>query len=160
MAINTFPAVASPVKSIQRGSAGGAGSVTITAVDISKSMVNIQGSASSGTVSASFNMSMNAGNTTAFGEVAFNNNNFGDQRIKWPGSTAGWGNSAPQNNDSPQRNPTNTNSWSVPVAVNSGNASVGAGSTNLVAAQVTGFLANSTTLTVSGACRYEVVEYN
>ena len=33
------------------------------------------------------------------------------------------------------------------------------GTNNLVSAVVQGFLANSTTLTVSGACRYEVVEF-
>ena len=39
MAINTYPAIASPVKSVQRGSAAGAGTVTITSVDTSKSFV-------------------------------------------------------------------------------------------------------------------------
>jgi hypothetical protein len=33
------------------------------------------------------------------------------------------------------------------------------GTNNLIAAVVQGFLANSTTLTVSGACRFEVVEF-
>ena len=43
------------------------------------------------------------------------------------------------------------------VAMNITNLS--GGTNNLIAAVVTGFLANSTTLTVSGACRYEVVEF-
>ena len=34
------------------------------------------------------------------------------------------------------------------------------GSNNLVAAVVQGYLSNSTTLVVSGACRWEVVEFN
>ena len=38
-------------------------------------------------------------------------------------------------------------------------AALSGGTNNLVAAVVQGFLANSTTLTVSGACRYEVVEF-
>ena len=159
MAINTYPAIASPVKSVQRGSAGGAGTVTITAVDISKSMVHIFGTTSSGTVSASFNMSMNAGNTTAFGENAFNTNNFGDTRIPYSGSTQNWGSNQPQTNGI-NRNAGNVGSWFTSVAVNSGTASVGAGSTNLVAAVVQGYLSGSTSLVVSGACRWEVVEFN
>jgi hypothetical protein len=46
---------------------------------------------------------------------------------------------------------------SAGIALNSTNLS--GGSNNLVAAVVQGFLANSTTLTVSGACRFEVVEF-
>jgi hypothetical protein len=38
-------------------------------------------------------------------------------------------------------------------------ATLSGGTTNLVAAVVQGFLANSTTLTVSGACRFEIVEF-
>ena len=34
------------------------------------------------------------------------------------------------------------------------------GSNNLVTAVVQGYLSNSTTLVVSGACRWEVVEFN
>ena len=65
MAINTFPAVASPVKSVQRGSAAGAGTVTITSVDIAKSMVNIFGTTSSGTVAASAAVNAPSGNIAA-----------------------------------------------------------------------------------------------
>jgi hypothetical protein len=38
-------------------------------------------------------------------------------------------------------------------------AAMSGGTNNLVAAITQGFLANSTTLTVSGACRWEVVEF-
>lgn len=152
MAINTYPAVASPVKSVQRGSAAGAGTVTITSVDINKSFVNIQGTTSSGTVSASFNMSMNAGNTTMVGIGRVAGTSIYNQTWSPTNSSVlavnakggGYNNAA----------------FTLSQAVNSGNASVGAGSTNLVAAVVQGYLSNSTSLVVSGACRWEVVEYN
>lgn len=160
MAINTYPAVASPVKSIQRGSAGGSGSITVTSINPAKSTLQVFGTASTGTVSASFNMSMNAGTTTAFGEVGFNSNNFGDQRIPYPGSSTGWAQTAPQNSATPTRSAASTNIWVLTTPVNSGNASVGAGSTNLVAAVVSGYISDATTIVVTGACRWELVEYN
>jgi hypothetical protein len=147
MAIATYPAVASPVKSVQRGSAGGAGTVTISAVDINKSMVNIFGTSSSGTVSASFNMSMNAGSLSLVGHGNANNNY---------GSTAKPSGAS----SSPGQDNAGWNAWTLATTVNSGNASVGAGSTNLIAGVVQGYLSNSTSLVVTGACRYEVVEFN
>jgi hypothetical protein len=153
MAINTYPAIASPVKSVQRGSAAGAGTVTITAIDITKSMVHVFGTASSGTVSASFNMSMNAGSVSLIGprDNISTSYNLGSKPTgstavsgEYVGGTPSSGNAA----------------WTMDRTVNAGNASVGAGSNNLVAAVVQGYLSNSTSLVVSGACRWEVVEFN
>ena len=153
MAINTFPAVASPVKSVQRGSAAGAGTVTITAIDISKSMVNVFGTTSSGTVSASFNMSMNAGNVVLRGATfPVTTINFGETAMPSGASGEGFTSAGGGYN--------NRTAWNKTEAVNSGTASVGAGSNNLVAAVVQGYLSNSTSLVVSGACRWEVVEFN
>jgi hypothetical protein len=148
MAVFTYPAVASPVKSVQRGSAGGAGTVTITAIDISKSMVNVFGTTSSGTVSASFNMSMNAGSIRLVG-MSSQPNNWGQNGRPSTSTGGGYGSNLP-----------NGDWWYEDKAVNSGTASVGAGSTNLVAGVVQGYLSNSTSLVVSGACRWEVVEFN
>jgi hypothetical protein len=51
MGVLVFPeVVGGGIKTVQRGSAGGSGNVTITAVDINKSFVNIFGTASAGTV--------------------------------------------------------------------------------------------------------------
>ena len=127
MAINTYPAVASPVKSVQRGSAAGAGTVTINAIDRNKAMVNIFGTASSGTVSASFNMSMNAG-SVRFLNMSSQPNNWGQNGRPSSATDGGYGNNLP-----------NGNWWYQDVAVNSGNASVGAGSTNLIAGVVQGY---------------------
>lgn len=153
MAINTYPAVASPIKSIQRGSAAGAGTVTITAIDISKSTVNVFGSASSGTVAASFGLNApGSGNVRLHGVSSYHQNNFG--QVQAPtGATFGntWTNS----------NGGNNYYWYFDTAVNAGTAPTpNAGSNNLVAAVVQGYLSNSTSLVVSGACRWEVVEYN
>jgi hypothetical protein len=153
MAINTFPAVASPVKSVQRGSAGGSGNVTITAIDITKAMVNVFGTASSGTVSASFGMSMNAGSATLIGTRGFWGSQTYTAGSRPVGSTAVGATYQGSNGAT-------AGAWTFPATVNAGNAVVNAGSNNLVSAVVQGFLANSTTLTVSGACRWEVVEFN
>lgn len=159
MALSTFPAVASPVKSVQRGSAGGAGSVTITSVDIAKSFVNIFGTASSGTVAASFGLNApGAGNTSIIGvSIPGSPNVTGTSSGIFPtGATkANSAQTYAANNNG------NFDTWSIASAVNAGTAPTpNAGSNNLVAAVVQGFLANATTLTVSGACRFEVVEFN
>ncbi len=137
MAIANLPAAsASPIKSVQRGAAAGAGTVTITAVDISKSMVNIFGTTSSGTVAA-------AGTIAATTGVAAARN----ANIAGPYSNAGGG------------------PYTRGISIAAGNfnvasTSLSGGTNNLVAAVVQGYLSGSTSLVVSGACRYEVVEFN
>lgn len=126
MALSVFPAAAGGgIKLVQRGSAGSAGDITITAVDTTKAFVNVFGTASSGTVAATATISstsMNMGNAV---RNAFNNVGRG----------------------------------TTPPTMDVGNRTLSAGTNNLVSAVVQGFLANSTTLTVSGACRWEVVEF-
>lgn len=126
MALSVFPASSGGgIKLVQRGSAGGAGDVTITAVDTTKAFVNVFGTASSGTVAATATISstsMNMGNAK---RNAFNN----------------------------------VGNGTTPPTMDVGNRTLSAGTNNLVSAVVQGFLANSTTLTVSGACRWEVVEF-
>jgi hypothetical protein len=151
MAINTYPAIASPVKSVQRGSAGGAGTVTITAIDITKSMINVFGTASSGTVSASFNMNMNAGSMTFITATGNHSPNFGAANTQPSTGFVAWVG---------ENNTANSVYFNQSATVNAGSASVGAGSTNLVSAVVQGYLSGSTSLVVSGACRWEVVEFN
>ena len=133
------------ISSVQRGSAGASGNVTITAVDIAKSFVTIFGSASSGTVASTgaISATINAvnGNNSAV------NLNTGDGAHL--GNT---GNVYVSNNRA-------VNAGTFAGNTTSFSTNITGGTNNLVAAQVTGFLANSTTLTVSGACRYEVVEF-
>lgn len=127
MGVSVYPAAAGGgIKLVQRGNAASAGTVTITAVDISKAFVNVFGTASSGTVAAS-------GST---GAVNATTNDI--QRL------AG-GSAAQAANVSPSIN--------IPALTLSG------GTNNLVAAVVQGYLNSSTQLVVSGACRWEVVEF-
>jgi len=138
------PSAGGGISSVQRGSAGASGNVTITAVNIAKSFVTIFGSASSGTVVPSFGLSDSNFTLVGLGAGYANTNNayFG------PGSGLATGNVG---------NGLANAGFQINRTITQG--AVNAGSNNLVAAQVTGFLANSTTLTVSGACRYEVVEF-
>jgi len=145
MGIASIPAASAGggILSVQRGSAASAGNVTITAVDIAKSFVTVFGTASSGTVAA----------TGAVGG---------------PTGTTGVTTGALMGRDGPYtqvfRNSGDFNAQVANVGHPAANITLNAvnitgGTNNLVAAIVQGFLANSTTLTVSGACRYEVVEF-
>lgn len=160
MAINTYPAVASPVKTIQRGAAGGAGTVTITSVDINKSMVNVQGTAASGSVAATGGLNATSGNINA-----------GSWSIAQGIAMQGFGqyglNTLPLRNSGPYNSYYNLRLYMPPLSAtvnatsyNSNAMNLTGGTTNLVAAVVTGYLSNATSLVVSAACRYEVVEFN
>ena len=172
MGSSVFPApvaaASGGIKSVQRGSAGGAGNVTISSINIAKSFVNVYGTTSSGTVSASFGLSTSQNNSHNFifqPQMEVSGGNSGNRvgyftNLGTPVFNAGAGNltlSAPSNayvaGDMFRSFGSNVNGTS------SVSHSVNAGSNNLVAAVVQGFLANSTTLTVSGACRWEVVEF-
>jgi hypothetical protein len=155
MGIATFPAasggLSSVVKSVQRGSAGSAGNVTITAVDIAKSMVNIFGTASSGTIAATGSISGASGNAAATnGTAGAQNGNISRVEGPYGGLTRAGSVGISMGTQTLALN-------AQSISLNATNIS--GGSNNLVAAVVQGYLANSTTLTVSGACRYEVVEF-
>lgn len=158
--LNQPAAAGGGIKSVQRGSAGGAGNVTITAVDITKSFVNIFGTTSSGTVAAAGSLSggLNTTSTTIVGTVAVRTGG-GQFDSAFRPSNANGLSGASVNSSNWNTEP----AWTQTANINASNfssANITGGSNNLVAAVVQGFLANSTTLTVSGACRYEVVEFN
>ena len=134
----------SAIKAVQTGSAAGAGSVTITAVNVNKSFVQVFGTNSSGTVSASFGLSVAANAThTVVGGGGF-----------------GASPSPITTNNNPI-SPANNFWWTYnSAAINAANYNVNAGSNNLVSAVVQGYLQDATTLVVSGACRWQVVEFN
>jgi len=150
--LNQPAAAGGGIKSVQRGSAGGAGNVTITAVDIAKSFVTVFGTASSGTVAASAVVNAQNGNQTLVGPSVGSSNS----TLHRPGSS----NTLSVNFVSGSGSNNDQYGWTQDTAYNSNASNLSGGSNNLVAAVVQGFLANSTTLTVSGACRYEVVEFN
>lgn len=141
--LNQPAAAGGGIKSVQRGSASGAGNVTITAVDIAKSFVTVFGTTSSGTVAASAAVNAASGNVNAANGNIFSGNQSapiysGNTGFNVPLASVGLN--------------------STSVSLNSTNLT--GGSNNLVAAIVQGYLSNSTTLVVSGACRWEVVEFN
>jgi hypothetical protein len=163
MGLSVFPTPSGGgIKSVQRGLASGAGNVTITAVDISKSFVTVFGTTSSGTVAATGALSGATGTASAgSGNLAsgsISGSTIGVQNTG--GGTAGMGRDiygAPLFGTM-TAGARNFNTNATNISLNATNIS--GGSNNLVSAVVQGFLANSTTLTVSGACRYEVVEFN
>lgn len=155
MGIFSLPASSSGIKSVQRGSAVSAGNVTIAAVNIDKSFVTVFGTASSGTVAATGSLSGATGTTSTFsGTISATTGNVGRVSANQGSLTnSGYGAAIGQNISS-----TSFNANAQNISLNATNLS--GGTNNLVAAVVQGFLANSTTLTVSGPCRYEVVEFN
>jgi hypothetical protein len=167
-AVFPAPSAGGGIKSVQRGLAGSSGNVTITAVDISKSFVNIYGTASSGTVAASGAISAASGTASAH-TVSIPQTTIGRASNFWdqPGSgetprgSQNGSNGTPSGLDSTRSEgilPAITaNTAAQNISLNAQNIS--GGSTNLVSAVVQGYLSDSTTLVVSGACRWEVVEF-
>ena len=144
MGVANVPAAAGGgIKSVQRGSAGSAGNVTITDVDITKSFVNVFGTASSGTVAATGALSAATGNLAAKDDYIFTGNY---NQNSFQNGTA-----------NQQMDRARIVQGARGVTMNITNLS--GGTNNLVAAVVQGYLSNSTTLVVSGACRWEVVEF-
>ena len=125
MAYTTFPAKASIVKSIQRGSTASAGNVTISSIDISKSFINSFSTGSAGSIGT--NSSTSGTLTPSGGNVSVS---------------------------SPSFNPAG---GSFPNYV--GTRSYSGGSTSLTSSSFGAHIANSTTITATGPCRWEVVEY-
>lgn len=149
MGVAVFPAPsAGGIKSVQRGLASGSGNVTITAVDINKSFVTVFGTASSGTVAASATVNATSMSGTLVGNQATLAN------TQWlPSGASVLG--------ATQSNLSGGNSgFSYTQTFNSNSTNLTGGTNNLVSAVVQGYLDNSTTLVVSGACRWEVVEFN
>jgi hypothetical protein len=162
MGIATFPAgssgLSSVVKSIQRGVASSSGNVTITAVDTSKTMVNSFSTASSGTVAASGALSAATGTASTFslnavsGSGSVSPAGYQPQPSRYGGGSSGVGVTGTLN---VSMNAANANAQNV--SLNATNLS--GGTTNLIAGVNGAYLSSSTNLVVTGACRYEVVEY-
>jgi hypothetical protein len=122
--INNYPPLTSKIKSIQRGVAASAGTITISSVNVGKSFARSFSTGSAGTVASNSNESGTL--TPSGGSVAASSN----------GSMG---------------------SGSFPNFI--GTRTISGGSTSLFSAEYGVSLTNSTTLTATGACRWEVVEY-
>ncbi len=125
MSINIYPAVASGIKSVQRGVASSSGAITVSSVNTNKSFVTSFSTGSAGTVAT--NSSESGTLTPSGGSVATQAN----------GAMGG---------------------GSFPNFI--GTRSLSGGSTVLTSAEYGVTLTNSTTLTATGACRWQLVEYN
>ena len=154
MGVSTFPSVASPIKSIQRGSAVSAGNITISSVVLSKTMVKSFSNGSSGTVSIA--------GTTANG---FNGTTSAFSTSATSGSASGYaaglgGNGSGAFGAGSTSSTTNFNGMNVNgFNFNMNAQNLVGGSTSLVSKEFGAYLSNSTTLVVTGPCRYEVIEY-
>jgi hypothetical protein len=167
MGIATFPTsggITSAIKSIQRGTASTAGNITISAVVVAKTICNSFSTGSAGSVAA----------TGAIGAV----NGTASAMTTGAAGMGGAGGSSPGKNfsnaiisyrqinryqslpnygfayvsDIPSFNINAQN-----VALNATN--ITGGSTSLTTAVYGIHLADSTTITATGPCRYEVIEY-
>jgi hypothetical protein len=180
--------LSSAIKSIQRGEAVSAGNITITAVDTTKTMVNSFSTASTGAVAATGTVSAANGSTSGAstsaqtGSASGSIYQFGGLNYisGGTGSAAGGAYSPPSYSGRYGQYyiPNNVPSWSWAssnqslnsISLNAQNTngmnvglnttSISGGTTNLIAGVNGAYLSNSTTLVVTGACRYEVVEYN
>jgi hypothetical protein len=160
MALATYPPAGGGggIKSVQRGLASASGTVTITSVDTAKSFVNVFGTTSSGSAAISGNI--NAAN----GSESGHNLSKGASNLSMTWSSQSTGLFI---NDAGYTTTVNTG-WTLNgSALNANGSNIGlnavnmsAGTTNLVTAVTQGYLSNSTSLVVSGACRWEVVEFN
>ena len=163
MGIATFPAASSsPIRSIQRGVAASAGNITISSVDTTKTICNSFSTSSSGTVAASGALSAANGTASAqTGSTGTQSGAYGPFQTFGPTS-------------SPQYFPPGAGRYggsNMPINLNAGAMNVNAqnislnatnlsgGTTNLVSAVFGVHLINSTTITATGPCRYEVIEY-
>ena len=150
------------IKSVQRGLASSSGNITITSVNISKSFVTIYGTTSSGTVAASGSVSTSGNLSSSMTDrgMILRDTNVNSASIYYPSGATREAPSSGATTDfaAPARLAYYQTLNSTGTSNQSGNLS--GGSNNLVAAVVQGYLQDSTTLVVSGACRWEVVAFN
>jgi len=119
-----YPSIASPIKSVQRGTATSAGNITISSINTNKAFVTSFSTGAAGTISGSASTtgtySPNGGSPTTTGG-----------NLNQPGSFPTY----------------------------SGTRSLSGGSTSLITAKYGAYIVNATTITVTGACNWQVVEY-
>lgn len=137
MGISTFPTSGGGIKLVQRGQAVSAGNITITAVDTTKTFVRSFSEGSSGTVATDSTVSSHNSTTAAM--------------------TIG----GLQGEGTAQRGTSGTHALgTIPSSTTTNNsAPISGGTMNATTKQMGVYLVNSTTLTATGACRWEVVEF-
>ena len=139
MVISQYPAassgISSVVRSIQRGTAGGAGNVTISSVNVNKTQVT------------SFS-------TGAAGVAAVTGN--AQQRFRLHHGT----NTFSPHDQAPGNYQSGSSRYGFSqYGVSGVSLPLSGGTTTLTAAAHGAYLSDATTLVVTGPCRYEIVEY-
>ena len=172
MGIATFPAssagLSSAIRSIQRGVAASSGNITISSVDTTKTICNSFSTSSAGTVSATGALSGASGTasatSTSGASIAATNRttwspnpNFGFPTAT-PYAAGRYGYAASQTTQAiAATNLAAQNISAQNISLNATNLS--GGTTSLTTAVYGIHLVNSTTITATGPCRYEVIEY-
>jgi hypothetical protein len=165
--------LASAVKSVQRGEAVSAGTITISSVDTTKTQVSSFSTGAAGTVAATGSVGASTGNTaySYWGSYTTMNVNQGNGQATWPatfpanityenyfnGPHAQYGGRYGQTLNAyyfSYATATNTLSY-----ISLGASNITGGSTNVTSAAYGAYLSGATSLVVTGPCRYEVVEY-
>ncbi len=120
------------IKSIQRGVyTGGGGTITISSVDITKSVISTVSKSSAGTVAAT-------------GNITGTLSDSGGTPIK-SGATFG---------------STSSTYYGASFPHYSGTRALSAGTTSLITKQYSAVITNATTITADGPCEWQVVEYS
>jgi hypothetical protein len=175
MAINLVPTSTSAIKSIQRGVASASGDITISSVNTATTTLNFFSTGASGTVAITGTVTAPTGVT--------------DNVAVTGGTMVGYGYSAGAGSLSQTYVPRYYSAYSPrygsysgyttqlvnlsgsamtlyasgktinAAAVTMNSQTITGGSTSLVAATNGAYLKDSTTITVTGPCRYEVIEY-
>lgn len=147
--------LSSTIKSIQRGTAGGAGNISISSVNTSKTTVN------------SFSTS-SAGYVAATGSVGAQNGSVGAGWAQWSTSTYPYTLTIQNSNEVygytvVGRYTSYTAYSQYPTATwnyNANASNISGGSTDLTTKQYGAYLVDATTIYATGPCQYEVIEYN
>jgi len=167
MGIATFPAasggLSSVIRSIQRGVAASAGNISISSVDTTKTICNSFSTSSSGTVAASGALSAATG--TASAQSGSSGSQTGNSVFTT--SAASPYSSYPIARTDNRYQTQYTTALNLNAGTHNANAqnitlnttNISGGTNNLVSAVFGVHLVNATTITATGACRYEVIEY-
>ena len=171
MGIATFPAasggLSSAIKSIQRGVAAAAGNITISSVDTTKTICNSFSTSSAGTVQATGTVSATSGTvgatTTSGASIAATTFNYINPTATlhtngpYVGAFQQPRYQVAVNRAIAATNLAAQNVGSQSLSTNATNLS--GGTTALTTAVYGIHLVNATTITATGPCRYEVIEY-
>jgi hypothetical protein len=147
MGIAVFPPASSGgIKSVQRGQAVSAGNITITAVDTTKTFVRSFSEGAAGTVATNSTVAAHNITLPAHGLQRGTNNTLSTTSIGNTTNPADYG--------------TQWLGYTPAQTLTAAAAAASGGTMDATTKEMGVYLSNSTTLVATGACRWEVVEFN